>query len=157
MSKQLSLIYFTRDQEKTAKDIAAAIRNQGHLANMVYANNFNDVGDCINAAAVAIQVTSGKVSTIADAYRKHLPETEVHFFNEEGDFVDGPAPETPSKIVMPSIKTEGTEQNANADADKTDPSASTEEAAAVAPVEAEVADDTATEEGDDTGAETPKS
>ena len=156
MSKQLAVVYFNRDQTDTAKSIANAIRNQGHLANMVYATNFQDAADCVGCATVAIQVDSNKAAAIAAAYRRVAPETEVHFFNAEGDFVDGPEPETVSKIEMPSLATEGNSADANADADQADPDVAAEASDPVAETEAEVVDDGASEVSNDEGDISPK-
>lgn len=154
MSKQLAIIYFNRDQTETAKSIANAIRNQGHLANLVYATHFKDAADCVGCATVAIQRDANQAAAIAAAYRKVAPETEVHFFNTEGDFVDGPEPEPESKIEMPP-KAEGI-PDANADADQADTDATAEASETAGEETAEVTDDAESETGDDAGEEVTK-
>jgi hypothetical protein len=146
MSKQLAIIYFQRDQAKLGKSIANQIRNQGHLANLVYASNFKDAADCVGCASVAIQVDANNSAKIAGAYRNVLPDAEIHFFNTDGDFVDGPEPESASKIEMPPVKADE-----NATENQPDAPVADEAPVAEAAPEAEVVNDAPVEEGDDAG------
>ena len=159
MAKSLGIVYFNREHSKLAKSIATSIRNQGHLANLVYASLFQDAKDCTHCASVAIQADSNRAAKIAGAYRQVFPETEIHFFDTEGNFVDGPEPESVSKIEMPAaVNPEGTEPNAET-ADE-DSNATVDEVNADVPVESDAADpapesaeadDPASEAGDDVG------
>jgi len=107
--KQRAILYFQRDHEQIAKELAGALRAGNKLANMVYANLFNGPEDCEKCEAVAIQADAPKVHLIAASYKKTFPETELHFFNSEGDFVAGPQIEDTGRFVMPSLKKKGSE------------------------------------------------
>jgi len=150
MSKQLAIIYYSPGSEAAAKDIANRIRNEGHLANLTTAVRFKGVGNLRNCASVAIQNDSARAELIAATYRKAAPETEIHFFDTAGNWVDedaapvDPEPETPP---------EGTTADANADAEQADPDVTEEEADAVAEGDPEVADDAQPEAGNDAGEE----
>lgn len=88
MSKPLALLYFTRDKTEIANDIAARIRNEGNVVNMVFAGGFRGPEQCIKCEAIILQASFGRAATIVDAYRELWPETEVHLYNDEGEFDD---------------------------------------------------------------------
>jgi len=91
MTRPTAKLYFNRGSEAVAKDLAARVRNEGNHCNLIHAHLFagdHDVED--GTSAVAIQASAGKASQIARAYKAQLPECETHFFNDAGEFVDGP-------------------------------------------------------------------
>lgn len=88
MSKPLAILYFTRDRSETAKDIAAAVRIEGNLVNMVFAAAFKGKEHCIKCEAVVIQQSYGKAEFIAETYRVIWPEAEIHFYDDDGKFLD---------------------------------------------------------------------
>lgn len=126
MSKPLAVLYFTRDKTEIANDIAARIRNEGNLVNMVYAGGFRDAEQCVKCEAIIIQQSFGRTPMIVDAYRNRYPETEIHLYNDDGEFNDEAYPAT-----------------ADAGAE--------EEAVDSEPAEEEASDDTESEESDDDG------
>jgi len=126
MSKPLALLYFTRDKDAIAKDIAARIRNEGNLVNMVFATGFRDAHQAIKCDAVIIQQSCGRAEMIASAYQENFPETEIHLYNDEGEFDD--------KVTPPPADT-GTEEKAR------DPE----------PAGEEISNDAAAEESNDDG------
>lgn len=126
MSKPLAILYFTRDKTDVANDIAARIRNEGNLVNMVFAGGFRSPDMAVKCEAVIIQASCGRAPEIVDAYQKQFPEAEIHMFNDEGEFDDASAP--------PPTDT-----------------GSEEEAAEPAAAEEEASDDTSAEDGDDSG------
>ena len=104
MSKPLAILYFTRDRTDAAKDIAAAVRNEGNLVNMVFAAGFKGKEHCIKCEAVVIQESYGKSEFIAEAYRLLWPEAEIHFYDDDGKFLDdgvAPSDPDPSTEVVP--------------------------------------------------------
>jgi len=104
MPKPLAILYFTRDRTDTAKDIAAAVRTEGNLVNMVFAAGFKGNQHCIKCEAVVIQESYGKSEFIADAYRALWPEAEIHFYDDDGKFLDegvAPSDPEPSTEVVP--------------------------------------------------------
>lgn len=110
MSKPLAILYFTRDRSDTAKDIAAAVRIEGNLVNMVFAAAFKGKEHCIKCEAVVIQASYGNSEFIADAYRLLWPEAEIHFYDDDGKFLDdGVAPLKPE----PSTEVESEDENSD--------------------------------------------
>lgn len=101
--KPRAVLYFQRDHTQIAKELAGALRAQNKLANMVYASLFNGPEDCESCEAVAIQHDAPKVHLIAKSYKQTFPNTELHFFNDKGDFVDGPNLEDTGRFEMPSL------------------------------------------------------
>jgi hypothetical protein len=93
-----------RDHEKIALELAGMIRAENKIANLVGAGHFAGPEQCEKCEAVAIQADAPKVNMIARAYRSTFPNTEIHFFNSEGDFVEGPQIEDTAKFTMPSLK-----------------------------------------------------
>lgn len=91
MSKPLAILYFQRQQTDIAEDVASAIRSEGNLCNFVYANLFGGVEDCETCQAVIIQSTVANHAVIARSYRQYNPATEIHYFDENGQFCDPPA------------------------------------------------------------------
>lgn len=147
MSKPLALVYFTRDQQDTAQDVAAAVRNEGNLANFVFANAFGDAADCVKCEAVIIQASANKAAKIAKFYQETFPETEIHFFDNDGEFCD--APESLAVDGAVAFKKPGS-KNEKASKEETDTGAeaqaATEDAAEDTPD-----DDAESEESDDAG------
>ena len=182
--KPRAIIYFQRDQTKTAKEIANALRSNSKIANLVFANLFIDAADCEKCEAVAIQATSPRVHIIAKAYMKTFPDVELHYFDDDGEFVEGPQIEDKAKFEMPILNknkavAEPTPPSAEeiaaakaalvADAGKSDEEAiptdtqgssdpATEDASDPDDAaEAEAADDAESEEGDDGRGKSTKS
>lgn len=134
--KPRAVIYFHRDQTKVATDIAAALRANNKIANLVFSNLFVDAADCEKCEAVAIQASSSRVHAIAKAYRKTFPDVELHFFDDEGNFVEGPTIEDRERFEMPVLKTGGKVPV------EPEPPAAEEIAATKAALAAEAGDDT---------------
>jgi hypothetical protein len=88
MSKPLAILYFTRDKTEIANDIAARIRNEGNLVNMVYAGGFRDADQCVKCEAVIIQESFGRTPMIVDAYQNKFPDAEIHLYTDDGEFND---------------------------------------------------------------------
>lgn len=96
MPKPVAKIYFVRGHEEVVNDLAARIRNEGNLCHLVYAGNVRDEGDLESGAnAIAIQKSSQKALLIGKLYRAHFPNTEIHYFDDNGEFCD--APDDPSQ------------------------------------------------------------
>lgn len=142
MSKPLAIIYFLPGHESVAKELAAGVRNEGNLANFVAAPHFKGLADCVKCEAILLQASYGKCKAIAATYAEHFPETEVHWWDDEGEFCDGPDMQS-EKVAFkkPGESSEATEAQ--------DPDTSIEEtAAAVDGSDEDVADDPVLEEGD---------
>jgi hypothetical protein len=119
MAKPLALLYFTRDKKDLALEMAASVRNEGNLCNLVFATSFKGPDDALKCEAVIIQESAGRADLIADTYRDLLPGTEVHFYDDKGTFVppsdDKKDPEPNETVADTSSET------APATAEKTDP------------------------------------
>ncbi len=100
--KPRCIIYFNPAQTQVVKELAGKIRAENKIANLVAAALFDEsmVESC---HAVAIQVDVPKVSLIARCYRKHRPDTEQHFFDSEGNWVDAPEIEEANTYNMPTL------------------------------------------------------
>lgn len=105
--KPRAILYFQREQTQIVKELAGALRAQGKLANLVYASNFRGDADVESCHAVAIQADAPKAHKIAKAYRRIRPDTEQHFFNHAGQFVDAPEFEDETKFEMPVLGASG--------------------------------------------------
>lgn len=88
MSKPLAILYFTRDKTDIANDIAARIRNEGNVVNMVYAGGFRGPEQCVKCDAVIVQQSFGRTPMIVEAYQALHPDTEIHLYNDDGEFND---------------------------------------------------------------------
>lgn len=147
MSKPLALVYFTRDLQSIAQDVAAAVRNEGNLANFVFANAFSDGADCVKCEAVIIQATANKAAKIAKCYQETFPETEIHFFDKDGEFCD--APESLAVDGAVAFKKPGS-KNEKANKEEADTGSKAEDPAENA-VETAGPDDSESKESDDAG------
>jgi len=132
MSKPLAILYFNPNITTVAKQLADAIRLEGNLCNLVYAGQFSGDAQVQKCEAIMVQEASGSADKIVEAYRRLLPETEIHFFNDEGEFEDG----GPSSIDPPA-DSESTDET-------TDETSSSSE-----PAEDSADDDTKQEEASD--------
>lgn len=147
MGKATAKVYFSRGSEQLAKDLAVRIRNEGNNCHLICANHFRDDRDIEEEAhAVAIQATNGKAAMIGRTYKEFNSEVEVHYFDDEGEFVDGPAnPEPKPQDPFANLKKEDAEKKdagKPADDEKPDPKPSKKRAKKRAkPAESDSKDD----------------
>lgn len=86
--KPLALIYFQRQNQEVAKDVAARVRNDGGDARLVWGHQFRQPEDMDNdAAAVVIERDLPNASLIAETYAAFSAGVEIHFIDNEGVFV----------------------------------------------------------------------
>jgi hypothetical protein len=112
----------------------------------VYANLFGGIEDCETCQAVIIQASSNNHAAIARAYRQFNPSTEIHYFDDNGQFCDPPAgseiesgmfkkpdaitPEEPETETPPEVTDES--ETASAESGAEEDSAGSAEASAEA-------------------------
>jgi hypothetical protein len=119
--KPKAILYFQRDTQETAIQIANALRGQQKIANWVYAGMFNGPEHVETCAAVIIQATAPRAAMIAQAYRDAMPSAEQFFFNEAGEWVDGPELEGSSGFEMPNlVSTTAVDDQFNPEPENTD-------------------------------------
>lgn len=135
MPKAIAKVYFNRGHEQLAKDLAVRIRNEGNQCHLICANFFRGDQDIEeDAHAIAIQASSGKAAMIGRTYNEFNKDVEVHFFNDEGDFVDGPDnPEPKPADPFAALKEPAATEEAPAGDDTPEPEAADETPEAEAP------------------------
>jgi len=100
MSKPKAILFFSTGYEALAKDLAAALRAEGSECNLVAMNaRITEKQHIVIADAVVIQESNPAAETVAGLYRTCFPETEVHFFNDDGDFAEGAVIDTNSEAT----------------------------------------------------------
>lgn len=90
--RPVSVIYFSQDSGDMAKRLGTRIRDQGALTRLVWSHLFRGPEQLIpEARAVVIQTSAPNSKLIAKCYQKFTHECEIHFVDNEGNFVDGPS------------------------------------------------------------------
>lgn len=86
-----SVIYFKESSGAMAKSLGVRIRDQGAMTRLVWARLFRDEQNIIeNAQAVVIEDGCPGAAKIALAYERFAHDCEIHYVNEEGDFIEEP-------------------------------------------------------------------
>jgi len=120
-SRRTAKLYFRKDYAQLAKTMAASIRSQNTLCNLVDQQYFMGVDDVEVAALVLIQLGTKKADLIATCYEKFGNDgVEIVFFNDDGKVVPRNGPENSSgpeaKPVEPVAAAEdaGTDEGTDA-------------------------------------------
>lgn len=110
--KPVIVIFFQRGNDTAMKNFASRLRNEERAeVNLVWANLF-DIDAMPKAEAVIIQKDVRNAENIARAYKRVLPDIEVHYCTGEGqwDHEEVPAADEPFSIGSAPSNQQPTEQ-----------------------------------------------
>lgn len=104
--KQRAVIFFEKGNDANIKNFASRVRIDNNVeATLVWSYLFS-VDDMPLADAVIIELGARQAGNIEAAYRRVLPDIEVHYVNSEGDWAQKDAKDkTEPESVIPSAKT----------------------------------------------------
>lgn len=86
-----SVIYFRESSGIMAKALALRVRDQGAMTRLVWSRLFKGEENIIeNAQAVVIELDCPGSAKIALAYERFAHDVEIHYVDQDGNFVEEP-------------------------------------------------------------------
>ncbi len=141
--RPLVVLYFNRHDAEAFKALAERIRSESNLTTLVWSHLFRGADDLIgNARAIVVQHGCPKEQEIVNQYVNFGNDVEVHYANDEGEFIETPPPEP-----QPAVAGLGTTANSKEEGDAQESQAEGTEAGATT--------DSAVQESDDPGNDGP--
>jgi hypothetical protein len=121
-TKRLSKLYFKTAYGQLAKTIAAHIRDQNRMCNLIDQKFFTGPETVEACALVLIQKSASNAKLIATCYEKFGSDgVEIVFFDDEGNVADDDEPEKPAistkPVEAPVADTTGPDGTDEADTD----------------------------------------
>lgn len=109
--KEVAYVFFDRGNDHAMRNLAARIRNDNRVdVHLVWSYLFN-AEEMPKASAIVVQHDARRASQIVNAYRRVLPNCEVHYVDAQGNWYfpdaeeDGTKPE--SVVSAPTAPTAG--------------------------------------------------
>ena len=94
------VVYFAQGREAMAKDLAGRMRAMDNVdVTLVWANNFLGPEHVYRVGACVIQKGVANESKIVDSYLERAPETQIHFVDEDGDWVENADEESTAQDI----------------------------------------------------------
>lgn len=102
-SKRVGYVFFDRGNDHEMRNFAARVRNDNRIdVHLVWSHLFN-IDEMPRADAVIIQVGCRRAEQIEAAYRRVLPNAEIHYVRPDGDWYFPDAAEEDASEPQPVV------------------------------------------------------